>query len=334
MFLVLLIFGGFLGSAFASQLGDRSLLISSSVASTTSLYNFTFNLASSSNLGSISFQFCSNSAIIGDSCTAPTGFSDSAAVITSQTGQTGFSVSNLTSANDLIISRTPSASSIGQVNYIFSNVTNPSSPGGYFVRVETFANNTASGSYIDYGGIAFSISSAINISATVPPYLIFCTGLSIPNDNCDNATGDFINFGELSSSAASSSSSQMLAASNAASGYNISVYGTTMESGNNVITPLATPDVSRPGTSQFGINLRANSSPTGGLDPSGPGAGAPTANYDTPNFFTFNNGDAVVSTSGPDLDRLYTSDYLVNVSPSQPAGVYVTTLTYICLATF
>lgn len=332
--LAYLIFGSFIASASASQLKNRSLQLSSATASETSSYNFTFNIVSSATLGSIRFQFCSNDPIVTDSCTFPTGFSDSSAALSSQAGQTGFSISGSSSSNDLILTRTPSPASAGQVNYVFSNVTNPSSPGAYFVRIETYASTDGSGSYTDYGGIAFSISSAINISATVPPYLLFCTGLSIPGDNCNNATGDFINFGNLSPSTTSTGSSQMLAASNAASGYEVSVFGTTLESGNNVIPPLTSPDASRPGTSQFGINLRANSSPTGGQDPSGPGSGQPTANYDSPNFFTFNSGDVVASSTGPDLNRLYTDDYLVNVSPTQAPGVYNTTLTYLCVATF
>jgi hypothetical protein len=332
--LVYFIFAGLISNVSASQLSHRSLQIGDSTASSVTNYNFTFNLISSSTLGSISFQFCSNDAIIGDSCTAPSGFNDTNTSIATQSGQAGFSVSNASTANDLIIARTPSPASATQVNYIFSNITNPSSSGAYFVRIETYASNNATGSYVDYGGIAYSISSAINISALVPPYLLFCTGLSIPADNCDNATGDFINFGNLSSSGALSDSSQMLAASNARSGYDITIYGTTLQSGNNVINGLSSPDVSRPGVSQFGINLRANSSPGGGQDPSGPGGGSPTPNYNQPNFFSFNSGDVVASTTGPDTDRLYTDDYLVNVNATQAPGVYDTTLTYICVATF
>lgn len=325
---------GAFSRAFAAQLTGRSLQLSTATASATADYDFSFNLISNSSLGSISFQFCSNDAIVTDSCTAPAGFSDSAATLSSQSGQTGFSINPSSTVNHLIISRTAAPATPGQVNYVFSNITNPSSTGAYFVRITTYSSTDGSGSYIDYGGIAFAISSSVNISATVPPYLIFCTGLSIPNYNCSGATGDFINFGNLSPSTTATGSSQMLAATNAASGYDITVYGTTLESGNQVINNLATPDVSRPGTSQFGMNLRANVSPAGGLDPSGPGGGSPSTNYNRPNFFSYNSGDVVASSPQPDPDRLYTASYMVNVSSTQAPGVYVTTLTYICVATF
>jgi hypothetical protein len=92
--------------------------------------------------------------------------------------------------------------------------------------------------------------------------------------------------------------------------------------------------VSRPGLPQFGFNLRANSSPAGGSDPIGPGVGTPQAGYNQPNIYRFVNGDVIASTTAPDDIRQYTASYLVNVSAAQPAGIYVSTVTYVCLANF
>ncbi len=321
--------------ASGAQLGNRKLQISDSLASDPSIYALSFDLSSSGNLGSIDIEFCSNSAINGDPCVAPNGLDLSGVTLSSQTGQTGFTINGASTNNRLILSRAATLPApVGPVSYTFTNAINPSSPGAYYVRLQTFATTDASGSASDYGGNAYAINADLSISAEVPPYIIFCTAVSIPGNSCANAAGDYINFGELSSTRASRGSSQMLTATNARNGYSISIAGTTLISGNNVINQLAVNDVSRPGTAQFGLNLRANVSPAGGLDPSGPGVATPTAAYNVPNFYRFTSNETVVTGTAPDDLRLYTASYIVNVPAAQPTGVYVSTVTYICLANF
>jgi len=111
-------------------------------------------------------------------------------------------------------------------------------------------------------------------------------------------------------------------------------YGTTMTSGNNEIAALDNPTPSAPGNSQFGLNLRANSDPTIGSEPSGSGAANPTAKYNIPNRFAFTPGDTVAASSGVTANRKFTASYIVNVTPAQQPGIYTATLTYICSATF
>jgi hypothetical protein len=126
----------------------------------------------------------------------------------------------------------------------------------------------------------------------------------------------------------------MVIATNAQSGYNISVTGSTLTSGNNTIASLAAASPSQTGVSQFGINLRANSLPTVGADPSGPGAGTPLASYNQPNLYTFNNGDTVANTGGVSDFRKFTISYMVNISKQQAAGIYASTFTYVAFANF
>ena len=126
----------------------------------------------------------------------------------------------------------------------------------------------------------------------------------------------------------------MLVATNAAQGYTIYMGGTTLISGNNIISELVGNDVSRPGVGQFGINLRANSSPSVGSEPAGPGNGVPTTNYGQTNRFRFVSGESLATYPAPDDIRQYTVSYIVNVPATQPSGVYVSTLTYVCLANF
>jgi hypothetical protein len=107
-----------------------------------------------------------------------------------------------------------------------------------------------------------------------------------------------------------------------------------MTSGNNTITALSSPTPSLPGISQFGINLRDNSSPQVGEEPAGPGTAAPAPDYNIPNFFTFRPGDTIASSSlSTEFNRL-TVSYVANVSADQPVGVYSTTITYLAVAQF
>lgn len=323
-----------LAPAYGAQLGNRSLSISSNEVSAATVYALNFTLANSGTIGSVKILFCSNDALEVDVCVAPAGLDVSRAALTSQAGMTGFSVSSGSGNNTIILSRPPAAATPGRATYSFDPVTNPSSPGSYYVRLQTFATSDASGPSSDFGGIAFNITNQLAISATVPPYLLFCTGITISGQNCANAVGDYIDFGEFSSTKTSGATSQMLVASNAGQGYAVSIDGTTLASGNNVINALASGDVSRPGTGQFGFNLRANTTPIGGNNVTGPGTSNASANYNQPNIYRFAPGDTLVSTTGPDDIRVYTSSYIVNVPKTQAPGIYVSTVTYVCLANF
>ncbi len=303
--------------------------------SATATYQLSFTILSPETLGSIKLQFCANDPLIGDPCTVPAGLDASAAVLSQQAGETGFTI--LTSASDattLVLTRSASAATLAPSSYTFTTMVNPSAEGTYYGRLQTFASTDATGPDNDHGGLAFSINAPVQINATVPPYLLFCTGVTISSFDCSTASGDYVNFGNLSKAAASSATTQMLTATNAGNGFNITVNGTTMISGTNVINGVSTADVSRPGTSQFGLNLVANTTPSVGSDPTGGGNAAPATGYDTSNFYKFAPGDVVASDVDTDAYRLFTSSYIVNIPNGQPVGVYVATLTYICLANF
>jgi hypothetical protein len=247
---------------------------------------------------------------------------------------TGFAVDAAdTTANVLVLARVPGAAPAGNSTYTLSGATNPDAGGSYYVRLETFASSNASGPDVDYGGIAFSIGSAVNVSTYVPPYLLFCTGTTIQPYDCGTASGDYINFGELLPTATKTGQTQMLVATNA-DGYTIRVLGNTLTSGNNLIPPLTASDISRTGVSQFGLNLRANNTPAVGSDVQGPGTTTVAAGYNNPDFYRFVSGEIIASTAVSDDYRLYTASYIVNISKAQSSGVYVSTITYVSLANF
>lgn len=321
--------------AQSDKLTTRSFRLSTANQSVIASYDFNFTTTGTTTLGSITFSFCGDSPLPSSSCGAPSGLDLSNAIITTQLGETGFSIDkSLSSSNEIVITRTAAPISQTQDEYTFGNVLNPDTIGEYFVRVATFASNDASGPESDFGGFAFDIYNSFPVSAEVPPYLTFCVGTTIADYDCSTATGNYIDFGELSSAHPSTGTTQAVAATNAQTGYNISVLGDTLTSGNNIVDALAQNTTSQAGTNQFGINLRANSNPAVGQDSVGTGSGAVMPNYALPNSFRFVSGEAVANANVPEGDRKYTVSYIVNVSPNQPPGVYVTTLTYVCLANF
>ena len=322
--------------ASAVDLQERTLALSTDLASATGVsYTISFSGQSGGVVGSIRLQLCIENPFPGYPCTAPAGLDMRGASLVSQTNMTGFTVNPGSQANELILVRNSVMSTAGLSKYVLQGITNPSQTGTIYGRLETFASSDATGPSHDAGGLAISINpNGVQIQTYVPPFLIFCIGNTISGHDCSTADGNYIDFGTLSSTTTATGHTLMLVATNDDYGYNITAEGTTLTSGINVIPAITNPDVSRKGVSQFGMNLRANSTPSFGDDPSGIGLGSPTLRYNQPNYYTFTSGDTLASYSQPDDFRMYSVNYIVNVSKDQAPGVYVTTLTYIATATY
>lgn len=309
--------------------------ISTSVtsASATHVIGFSLNDAVTP-LGSIEIEFCSNDAIPGTPCTAPTGFDILNSTLSSQTGNTGFSVHPSSTVNRMVLSRFPVMPMGASSTYEFTNVINPDTAGSHFIRLRTYQSDNASGPATEEGGIAFAMNAPLNVSAEVPPYLKFCAGVTIVGYDCSTATSFFIDLGEFSTVSASAASSEFVLATNADNGLSVTITGTTLTSGNNTIPGLFPNGVSSPGTSQFGINLRANGNPSIGAEPNGPGTATIRPEYNTPNVFRFANNESLVSTDTTSDNVKFTVSYMSNISGAQAPGVYATTMSFICLANF
>lgn len=319
----------------ADIIQQRSVTISSAIPSAITTENFQFTLPTIASVGSIDLEYCSNSPLVFYPCVAPTGLDVNTASLSSQSGNVGFSIDNAdTTANKLVLTR-PAAPGLSiPSTYVFSNVTNPSTPGQtVFVRISTHASIDGSGPNLDNGAVAFSIQSIFIVGAYVPPFLKLCVGITVAPD-CSSMVGDSIDLGTLSSSQVRFGQSQFATATNDPNGYIIFADGTTMTSGNNIIPSLANPTASFPGTGQFGINLRANLIPAVGQDPIGLGTGAPTANYNIPNHFLFVPGDSITTSSLPSDYNRMTVSYIVNIPAKQAPGIYTTTVNYIATVQF
>jgi hypothetical protein len=246
----------------------------------------------------------------------------------------GFSIHPNSTANRIVLTRPPLNPLNTPSTYQFDNIINPSDAGSHYVRLQTFGSTDATGPDIENGGVVFAILPALNVAAEVPPYIRFCAGVTVVNFDCSTAVNFFIDFGDFSTGFTSTASSQFVVATNAAFGYSITLSGATLTSGNNVIPALAVPTSPSPGTSQFGLNLRANTSPAVGQEVVGAGTSNPSADYGIQNQFKFLNGDILVSSPTSNDNRKLTVSYITNISGGQETAVYATTITYICLANF
>jgi hypothetical protein len=314
---------------------NRSIVTTSGLPSAVTTHTFRLTPPTTSVTGSLDFLYCSNSPVALSPCTPPAGLDVSAAVLSSQTGNIGFTIDTANStANKLVLTRPAVVGNMSPSTYVFDNITNPSTAGQtVYVRIASYPTTDGSGPFADHGGVAFAVQNAFNVDAYVPPFLQLCVGVTVAPD-CSIISGDSIDIGILSSGHASAGQTQFSTATNDPTGYIIYALGNTMTSGNNTINSLASPSPSFPGNSQFGINLRANLIPSVGQDPIGLGTASPTANYNIPNRFMFNSGDSIASSAINTNYNRMTVSYLVNIPSNQPPGVYATTITYVATVQF
>ena len=323
------------GNSSAVTLFNRSVTISSGAPSAIASHSFKFDVPTTSDIGSIVFEYCSNNPYFTDTCTAPAGMDATSATLNSQAGNTGFSIDSTDTTQNKIVLTRPTAPGITTSNtYVFNNITNPSiTAPSNFVRISTHASTDGSGPNEDTGSVAFAIQNSFEVDAFVPPFLQICVGITVAPD-CSATSGDSIDLGVLSSKRANDGQSQFAVATNDINGYTVFALGTTMTSGNYTIDSLATPTPSFPGTPQFGINLRANLLPPVGQDPVGLGTGVPAADYNIPDKFLFNDGDSIASSPLTTNYNRMTVSYLVNVPSNQSPGIYATTVTYAATVQF
>ena len=356
--------GLFVAPAYATQITDRSLLLIASGSDGGSKpggvvnHKFTFTLPTAGTVGSLKFEYCTTAADVGAlTCVAPAGMTAAAATFGNETGSsvTGFTMGTKT-ANSFVLARAAAATGVNAVVKVQVNgVTNPTTlHSTFFVRISSYAAIDASGSAVDKGTVAATVTSPIVLDGTMPESLVFCTGetigLTASVPDCSTATAGVIHFNQLFSSTATATSlSQMAASTNAGSGYSITVNGSTLTSGANTIAAMATAGIANPsthGVSQFGLNLVANTVDTvpvgtvlAPVSNTTNYRGQPAiADYGTADSFKYVSGESIANSGnlvlgGTDA-QIYTITYIANVPGSLPAGNYSTTLTYICTPTY
>jgi len=314
----------------------RSLLINSSEPGVTTNYTVTLGYTTQTSIGSLDLKFCV-SPIPYLPCDVPTGLDVSHATLSDQTGVNDYHIS-YQDTNHIILTRNPDVVGNTLSTYTFSGIVNPTDMShSYAIRLADYASQDATGTVIDLGSVTNQITTGVSLGTQVPPILVFCVE-KIVNDTCNiNSGGNYQDLGDINDDDLKTlmTTSQMGAGTNATNGYAITVHGTTIASGTHVINPLTIPTESAPGNSQFGINLVKNTSPVIGNDPdNATGNISVSPDYAIPNKFVYRDGDEVAAASSVSLVGRYTVTYIVNTPPKLRAGVYTTTLTYICTGRF
>lgn len=322
------------------------------------LFEFTVPTTATA-IGSIQFQYCTTASgsEAEPGCTLPTGVVTTSAEIGLEDLEfQGFTIDSTVNGTVTLNKTSASAPGAGNgdLSFRLDKITNPSAVNEtFFVRISTFE---ADGTLIDDGTVAASTATQIVLSGVMPESLIFCAGENIDLVNnvpdCGTATSGDIAFPELfSPTNTATATSELAASTNALNGYTITVNGSTLTSGSNTIDAMAAAGSSNPGTSQFGMNLVANTILNAADAPLGaditPASnisdtlmGQAAGDYALPDTFKFISGEVIANSgfgddiSSPTNGQIYTASYIVNVPGAQPAGTYTTTLTYICTPTF
>jgi len=355
--------------AYAAQITNRSLTLQSGPADGGSKpggvvnheFKFTVPSVGDTNIGSIRFEYC-NEAVgspVPSSCTTPTGLvtTGGSTALGYENGATGFTLNKTTNGSPYLTKTAASVPANTVLTYRLTNITNPTAVNtSFFVRITTYTGTDGATGLVDSGVVTASTATQIVLTGIMPESLIFCTGATITKTSgipdCSTASAGNISFNQLfSPSDTATATSQLSASTNALYGYSISVFGPTLTSGGNTVTPMTAGGVGVRGTSQFGMNLKLNTTGTstvavGAEVDSAPDGvnlkGQASTGYATVDSFKFVAGGAgnTIAASdnggsaGPTNAQIYTASYIVNVSGNQVSGTYVSTLTYIATSTF
>jgi hypothetical protein len=148
-----------------------------------------------------------------------------------------------------------------------------------------------------------------------------------------------INFGELEQNTTATGEANVQVRTYLSSGYNMIIAGPAPKITSHTMAAPNMPSFSTPGTEQFGINLVDNSSPNVGDGPEQVPDGSfsfglPTANYNIPNQFMYQDGAIVASSNMSSGQTNYTLSFIANMSKTTPAGKYTTDLSVVVVAAF
>lgn len=148
-----------------------------------------------------------------------------------------------------------------------------------------------------------------------------------------------VNFGILDPASTKYGSATVQVRTYLASGYNMIITGPSPTYGPSSLSPIAFPAASTAGTEQFGINLRANTTPIVGADPvQVPSTefsfGMPAGDYNTTNSYKYINGDIIATSSSSSGQTNYTLSMIANISPVTPAGQYKSDLSIVVVSSF
>jgi hypothetical protein len=141
--------------------------------------------------------------------------------------------------------------------------------------------------------------------------------------------GGTVNLGELATDSTASGSTAFSIKTYLASGYNVSVDGTSLKNAGSghLLAPMSTAAAAQPGVEQFGINLRDNSSPDVGSNPvqipdNSFSFGTWADGYGTVNNYKYVAGQTIAQSASSSGQTNYIMSMIANVATTTPAGAY------------
>ncbi len=279
--------------AHATQMGNRSIALDdSSVSHADTNYVVSWQAKTNSAVAAVVIDFCSDSPIVGDTCTAPTGFDLDATNLSfsSPTGNIVSATNNgASTVNTLVLgftSTTPAVNDVFTVtlgdgdtdrtNDDGNGVLNTSTLGSFYARIITYdtvgnaasyaSTNLGSGN-VDDGGIAMSTANELTITARVQEVLEFCVGNAdaATTNDCNDITGTTIDMGVLDAGSVTESSERLIDGeshgylmmrTNGLNGLSLTYLGDILRSGGNSIQAVGTTESAIvAGTTDFGMHV-------------------------------------------------------------------------------
>jgi len=351
--------------ASAAQLQDRSITLSTSTVSATNV-TYEVKFTAQADAAAYIIDFCNDSPVPGQTCTAPGGFS-TASVGTSTGGATvsSFATSTVKVVQDITASE--------DVDLVLTGITNPNyvtdatANHGFYARIVTYDTSNHADNYtdtdsgtgaVDDGGVAMAITNEIGVTAAVRETMTFCVAGADITANCANASSHAPNLvlGEsvgnakaLSPTAISTGSVYTQLTTNAASGAVVNLKSNATSCGGLLrlgapgacdIGPATTGGFSA-GEAKFGVKTSSAYATSGVTDTTGTLEPVNASGYNGTTYFmgyVAGNGSGVTSTYGdPFLDS---NDAPINnqnmqltfgasASNNTPAGTYSANLSMI-----
>ena len=340
--------------ASAAQITDRSVALSSSSVNATGVsYLFTFT-ADNASAGGIAVEFCSNTPLIGEACTAPgNGFTVATA------GVTGGTVQGTWTANRAFVDK---AVASGVNTFTLTGVVNPSVASTLYARIVTYDTAANADDYqsealgsgvIDQGSVAFAITSGVEVSGAVLEALTFCvsgteltgtdcaTGYSAPVltlgkdvgggvialDSSELSTGDV--YTKISTNAVGGAVVSLKSTAGTGSCAGLALYGT----GACNIAAAGTTGTFAANEAKFGVALETLAGGDGTIAIETP-YHATEYRFDGANIVS-TYGDPIYNTSGGSANNKNTKlTFAASSTAATPAGKYSTAISLIATGTF
>lgn len=361
--------------ASADAITVRSVALSSASTSASNVsYTVNFTTSAKAAAGAFVIQFCSNTPLMGETCDAPSGMN--AAGATTSGGAT-ISTNTAATANKVVVDDTMATSTAVSVE--LAGITNPSAAGPLYARIATYADDTAAASYstdgtttgttIDEGNVAISITDTVAVSGAVLESMTFCVagGASAIAANCNGGnyaglTAPTLKLGNddgngvvsLSSANLSTAPLQTQISTNATSGAVISLKSSAAACGGLTLAGSPSSQTNcyiKPSTSSgftagsafFGVKTAAaDTDANGTIQPHGTyGASNYYMGFDAThptapeNGVTSAYGDPILDTDGaPANNKNMQLTFGASVANNTPAGNYSADLSLIATGTF